>query len=188
MEFTLTAVSVLDADDDSSQGNLLRRVTSQQFPDNVKFCAPETPVWLVCGTYQAGCKATTGSVRVQRYLIIGLGGALGSMLRYFIGVFAEEKFTTRFPVGTFAINIVACFAIGLSLEWLNRDAGLNPAWRYLIPIGFIGGFSTFSGFEWEAWANFTNGAFWIGISYVAASIVLGLIAVAAGTAAARALA
>ena len=125
---------------------------------------------------------------MKHYLLVGLGGALGSMLRYFIGSSVGERFGTRFQLGTLLINMIACFLIGLTLEYLNHHAGLSPAWRFLIPIGFIGGFSTFSTFEWEAWTSFTNGAFWIGIAYVIASIVTGFIAVALGIAAARALA
>jgi CrcB protein len=122
---------------------------------------------------------------VQRYLLIAIGGGLGSMLRYFLGATAAQRFGVRFPVGTLSVNILACFLIGLSVEYLNRHASLNPAWRYLIPVGFIGGFSTFSTFEWETWSDITSGAFWIGILYVAVSLVAGFIAVGVGVAAAR---
>jgi len=122
---------------------------------------------------------------VQRYLLIAIGGGLGSMLRYFLGATAAQRFGVRFPVGTLSVNILACFLIGLSVEYLNRHASLNPAWRYLIPVGFIGGFSTFSTFEWETWSDISSGAFWIGIFYVVVSLVAGFIAVGVGVAAAR---
>jgi len=124
---------------------------------------------------------------LQRYLFIAIGGALGSMLRYFMGATAAGRFGPRFPIGTLIVNICACFLIGLSIEYLNRHAGLNPAWRYLIPVGFIGGFSTFSTFEWEVWTSVTNGAFWVALTYVAVSIVAGFIAVALGAATSRAI-
>ena len=108
------------------------------------------------------------------------------MLRYFIGAQAAQRFGVRFPVGTLFINVSACLIIGFSIEFLNRHTDINPAWRFLIPIGFIGAYSTFSTFEWETWMDFTHGAFWIGISYVATSLIVGLIAVAAGAAIARA--
>jgi CrcB protein len=85
------------------------------------------------------------------------------------------------------VNIFACFLIGLSVEYLNRHAALDPAWRFLIPVGFIGGFSTFSTFEWETWTDISSGAFWIGITYVVVSVVAGFVSVAAGVAAARSL-
>jgi CrcB protein len=122
---------------------------------------------------------------MQRYLLIAIGGGLGSMLRYFLGATASQRFGVRFPVGTLTVNILACFLIGLSVEYLNRHASLNPAWRYLIPVGFIGGFSTFSTFEWETWSDISSGAFWIGILYVAVSLVAGFVAVGVGVAAAR---
>ena len=122
---------------------------------------------------------------MQRYLFIAIGGGLGSMLRYFIGASVAERFGPRFPIGTLVINICACFLIGLSIEFLNHHAALNPAWRYLIPIGFIGGFSTFSTFEWEVWSSVASGAFWIALAYIAVSLIAGFIAVALGAATAR---
>ena len=124
---------------------------------------------------------------MQRYLFIAVGGALGSMLRYFIGASVAERFGPRFPTGTLIINVFACFLIGFSIEHLNSHAGINPAWRYLIPIGFIGGFSTFSTFEWEVWSNVTTGAFWVALAYVAVSLIAGFIAVALGAATSRAI-
>ncbi len=86
------------------------------------------------------------------------------MARFFIGSVAAERFGMRFPVGTLVINITACFLIGFSVEFLNRHTNINPAWRYLIPVGFIGAYSTFSTFEWEVWTDFTSGAFWLASS------------------------
>lgn len=122
---------------------------------------------------------------MQRYLLIAIGGALGAITRYEIGAIAAQRFGMRFPVGTLAINISACFLIGFSVEFLNRHTNINPAWRYLIPVGFIGAYSTFSTFEWEIWTDFTSGAFWIGIAYMIVSLVAGLVAVAVGSAIAR---
>ncbi len=124
---------------------------------------------------------------MQRYLLIALGGALGSMLRFFLGSTVAERFGSRFPLGTLVVNICACFLIGFTLEYLGRHASLNPAWRFLIPVGFIGGFSTYSTFEWEVWMSFTAGVFWMGLLYVAVSLVVGLGAVGAGVTLARSL-
>ncbi|MBW4039591.1 MAG: fluoride efflux transporter CrcB [Acidobacteria bacterium] len=127
-------------------------------------------------------------VTVQRYLLVACGGAVGAMLRYFVGMMAAERFGQRFPVGTLSINISACFMIGFVLEYLDHHAGPNPFWRYAFAIGFIGAFSTFSTFEWETWSDLTSGAFWVGILYVAVSLIAGLVAVSAGSATARTLA
>ena len=96
---------------------------------------------------------------MQKYLLIAIGGAFGSMLRYFIGAAAAERFGPRFPVGTLLVNLSACFLIGLVVEYLNRHSGLSPAWRFLIPVGFIGAYSTFSTFGWETFTDFKHGAF-----------------------------
>ncbi len=125
---------------------------------------------------------------MQRYLLIAIGGALGAMLRYFVGVVAAERFGPRFPIGTLSINISACFMIGFILEYLNRHTGVSPVWRYAVAIGFIGAFSTFSTFEFETWSELTSGAFWIAILYVAISLIFGLIAVSLGSATSRSLA
>jgi len=124
---------------------------------------------------------------LQKYLFIALGGALGSLARYAVGTSVSNRMGTRFPFGTLIINISACLIIGFSLEFLNRHSNMNPALRYLIPIGFIGAYSTFSTFEWEIFSNLNSGAFWIAIAYVATSLVFGLVAVALGAALGRAI-
>jgi fluoride exporter len=122
---------------------------------------------------------------LQRYLFIAIGGALGSIARFWVGTTVAGRMGTRFPFGTLVINISACLIIGLSLEFLNRHANLNPSWRFLVPIGFVGAYSTFSTFEWETFSNLSHGAFWIAILYVVVSLVSGLIAVALGVALAK---
>jgi CrcB protein len=122
---------------------------------------------------------------LQKYLFIMLGGALGSAARFWVGTTVAGRMGTRFPFGTLMVNISACFVIGLSLEFLNHHADLGPSWRFLVPIGFVGAYSTFSTFEWETFSNLSHGTFWIGILYVAVSLVSGLIAVALGVALAK---
>jgi CrcB protein len=90
---------------------------------------------------------------VQKYLLVALGGALGSVARFWVGGTLASRLGTRFPYGTFVINITACLIIGFSLEYLGERVEITPAWRYLIPIGFVGAYSTFSTFEWEIFSN-----------------------------------
>lgn len=118
---------------------------------------------------------------MQKYIFIALGGSLGSIARYWIGSTASGKLGTRFPYGTFIVNISACLILGFSLVFLGRRTELNPAWRFLIPIGFVGAYSTFSTFEWEMFSSLQAGAFLIAGAYVAMSIFLGLVAVWCGT-------
>ena len=94
---------------------------------------------------------------------------------------------TRFPFGTFVINITACIIIGFSLAFLAKRTELNPAWRFLVPVGFIGAYSTFSTFEWETYSNLQAGAFLIAGLYVVLSLLLGLVGVWFGVLIARAI-
>jgi fluoride exporter len=114
---------------------------------------------------------------LQKYLLIAIGGALGSLARYMVASTVVTRMGNRFPYGTFIINLTACVIIGFSLTWMNRRTEINPAWRYLIPIGFVGAYSTFSTFEWETFTSLQTGAFFIAALYVSLSVLLGLIAV-----------
>lgn len=119
---------------------------------------------------------------MQKYLWIAAGGALGSIARYWIGAAVGSRMGIRFPYGTLIVNLSACLFIGFTLAYLGRRADLNPAWRYLIPIGFIGAYSTFSTLEWETLSTLRSGAFLLAALYAAGSFVLGLAAVWAGSA------
>ncbi len=124
---------------------------------------------------------------MQKYFFIALGGSLGSLARYWVGSTVAGRMGTRFPFGTFVINITACIIIGFSLAFLARRTELNPAWRFLVPVGFIGAYSTFSTFEWETYSNLQAGAFLIAGLYVVLSLLLGLVGVWFGVLIARAI-
>lgn len=117
---------------------------------------------------------------MQKFFFIALGGSLGSLARYWIGSTIASRMGTRFPYGTFIVNITACIIIGFTLTFFARRTELNAAWRFLIPIGFIGAYSTFSTFEWETYSNLQVGAFLIATLYVVLSFVVGLIGVWCG--------
>ncbi len=122
---------------------------------------------------------------MQKYLLIAAGGALGSIARYWVGTTIAGKTTHRFFYGTFVVNLTACLIIGFALTWLAQRTALSPAWRYLVPIGFIGAYSTFSTFEWEAFTALETDAFLLAATYVSLSVLLGLCAVWAGVQLAR---
>ena len=124
---------------------------------------------------------------MQKYFFIALGGSLGSVARFWVGSTIAGRMGTKFPYGTFVINITACVIIGFSLTLLGTRTDLNPAWRFLIPIGFVGAYSTFSTFEWEIFTNLQPPAFLIGSSYVVLSLIFGLIGVWAGVLIAKAI-
>lgn len=118
---------------------------------------------------------------MQKYFYIALGGALGSIARYWVGATIASRVGTRIPWGTFFINMTACLVIGFSMTYLGRRAGLSSTWRFLIPIGFIGAYSTFSTYEWETLSSLRAGAFLISSAYALGSLILGLVAVWCGT-------
>ncbi len=118
---------------------------------------------------------------MQKYFFIALGGSLGSIARYWVGSTISGRFGTKFPYGTFVINVTACIIIGFALTFLGKRADLNPAWRFLIPVGFIGAYSTFSTYEWETLSTLRTGAFALAAFYALMSLVLGLAAVWCGS-------
>jgi CrcB protein len=124
---------------------------------------------------------------LQKYLLIALGGALGSMARYWVGVTLTDRLGTRFPYGTLVINVTACMILGFSLTFLGRRAGFSAGWIYLLPVGFVGAYSTFSTYEWETLSLLRSGGFPMAALYAGGSLVLGLTAVWCGMLAAEVL-
>lgn len=118
---------------------------------------------------------------MQKYLLIAAGGALGSIARFWVGSTISGRIGAKFPYGTFVINMTACVIIGFTLTYLGKRADLNPAWRYLFPVGFIGAYSTFSTYEWETLSTLRSGAFALGALYALGSLILGLVAVWGGS-------
>lgn len=122
-----------------------------------------------------------GGRNVQKYLLIAIGGALGSIARYWVGSTIGSRMGIKFPYGTLVVNITACIIIGFSLTYLGKRAELSPAWRFLVPVGFIGAYSTFSTYEWETLSTLRAGAFGIAALYAVGSFALGLAAVWGGS-------
>lgn len=121
-------------------------------------------------------------IALQKYLLIAAGGAAGSVLRYWVGSTVSGRMGTKFPYGTLVINLSACVIIGFALTYFGKLADLSPAWRFLVPIGFIGAYSTFSTYEWETLSTMRSGAFALAGLYAVGSLVLGLAATWCGTA------
>jgi fluoride exporter len=87
---------------------------------------------------------------------------------------------TRFPYGTFLVNISGCFLVGLIMTILTERTHLSPTFRYLVPIGFIGGYTTFSTFEYETLRAIQEGQFAIGLLNIVLSVVVGFVMVWTG--------
>jgi fluoride exporter len=110
----------------------------------------------------------------MRYLCVLGGGAVGSLLRYLAGVAIMSRWTGRFPIATFLINVTGSFAIGILATVLANAA--NPLWRPLLITGVLGGYTTFSSFEYETFAAARGGAAGIAWLYLIGSVILGYLA------------
>jgi fluoride exporter len=119
---------------------------------------------------------------MKSILLIGLGGAVGSVARFLIQVWVARYVIVTFPLGTFLVNISGCFAIGLLYGIAGRHAWLTPEWRLLLITGVCGGFTTFSSYSFEGMSLLREGAYLYFGLYVVLSVVLGLLATFCGLA------
>lgn len=107
-------------------------------------------------------------------LFVGLGGFIGSVARYLIGLLAVET-ASGFPVKTFCINLLGSFILGIVSESALRDPGISRNLVLFLQIGVCGGFTTFSTFSSEALKLFAGGRQGVALSYMVLSVVLGLV-------------
>lgn len=117
------------------------------------------------------------------FVLVGLGGMIGSILRYAVSGYAQQiTASSSFPVGTVVVNVLGCFVIGF-LSQLAEDRGVfTPEARALIFVGVLGGFTTFSTFANESMNLIRDGEAYLAIANVALQVGLGLTAVWLGRA------
>lgn len=123
----------------------------------------------------------------MKYLMIALGGSVGAIARYAVGSYIGNRMGTRFPYGTFVINISGSFVIGLAMTILSERTHISRSWLYLVPIGFVGAYTTFSTFEFETLRLMQDGQSFAALLNVALSVVVGFVMVWIGMVAGRAL-
>lgn len=133
---------------------------------------------LLHGHFKAAKLRHTGEI--LRLFLIALFGAIGTLARYGLQGLVQIKMGSTFPYGTLLINLTGCFFLGLIGQLTLNRILVPPEWRVAIAIGFFGGYTTFSSFGWET-AKMLEAGEWLRAStYVAASVVLGLLLSAAG--------
>ncbi len=113
-------------------------------------------------------------------LFVALGGAIGSVTRYLVGGWIANRFGAAFPYGTFVVNVTASFIVGFFLAFAQERVSLNPYWRLFFAVGFVGGYSTFSTFEYEGIRLLQDREMLLGSVYLIGSVVTGGIAVFGG--------
>ncbi|MBQ0147659.1 MAG: fluoride efflux transporter CrcB [Flavobacteriaceae bacterium] len=117
---------------------------------------------------------------MKSIILVGLGGALGSILRYVVGVEIKQLVATSFPIATFIINIIGCLIIGLLYGISEKNNLGNSDLNYLLIIGFCGGFTTFSTFANENFNLIQQQNFITPLFYISSSIIIGILAVRLG--------
>lgn len=119
--------------------------------------------------------------------MIAAGGALGALARYQLAAMIQARVPAGFPWGTFVVNVSGCLVMGVAATLLTDKLVVHPNWRFLIPIGFIGAYTTFSTFEYETFRAIAEGSWMIGAMNVIGSVVAGYVALWLGVVLARAL-
>jgi fluoride exporter len=113
-------------------------------------------------------------------LLVAIGGALGSVLRYGVGRWAILALGPGFPFGTFAVNIIGGLLMGVLAGWLARFGEEAEALRLLLGVGVLGGFTTFSAFSLEVYNMITRAEVALAAAYAVSSVAGSVLAVLAG--------
>lgn len=113
-------------------------------------------------------------------LIIGIGGFLGAISRYGVALWIGQRWGRGFPLGTFVINVSGSFLIGLLMSLLTERFMVNPQWRLMLVVGFLGAYTTFSTFEYETGTLIKDGEWLIAMLNVVLSVLAGFIALKLG--------
>jgi len=116
---------------------------------------------------------------MKTLLFIGAGSFLGGISRYLLSLGIQQRIHSTFPFGTFAVNLLGCFLIGVVFEFFELDK-LSLEWRLFLATGVLGGFTTFSAFSNETVGLLRDGHTAIAVWYVALSVIVGLLATLAG--------
>lgn len=113
-------------------------------------------------------------------LYVALGGALGASGRYGLGLFIDRLSGSGFPYGTMSANILGSFAMGILVAWLAAKGAGSETARLFIGVGLLGGFTTFSSFSLDAMNLLRDKGMTPFLSYVLISVIVSLLAIAAG--------
>lgn len=122
---------------------------------------------------------------MSEYLILGLGGFLGVNARYFVGIWAAQKWGTAFPSGTLLINLSGSFVLGFFLAAATDRFLVDPRWRLFFAVGFLGAYTTFSAYTYESVRLALSGSWGLALANLLANNLAGFLAVLLGIALGR---
>ena len=117
---------------------------------------------------------------IRVFILVGIGGALGSMLRYSTSLLMQRFYPHAFPVGTLVVNVLGCLLIGVLIALLGKSNTLQADIKLLLVTGFCGGYTTFSAFAYENIQLMQSGQYQAAVLYICSSIVLCFLAVWCG--------
>lgn len=121
------------------------------------------------------------------YLLVFVGGGLGTMLRHLVNTLSAKLFGTAFPYHTFFINVSGSFVMGLIAGYFAFKAGSPQSFRLFLMTGILGGYTTFSAFSLDAALLYERGEFGLAAAYVAGSVALSIAGLFGGLALVRSL-
>jgi len=113
-------------------------------------------------------------ISFQSILAVAIGGAIGSVARFLIGIASTKAFGLAFPWGTLAINVSGSFLIGVFIEAFALRWDLSQNWRIFLTVGICGGFTTFSTFSLDSYVLMERGELALSAAYVVGSVVLSI--------------
>jgi CrcB protein len=116
----------------------------------------------------------------MNYLLVFIGGGLGSTLRHTVNVVCPRLFGTAFPYHTFIINITGSAIMGLIAGYLAFKGEAAQPWRLFLMTGILGGYTTFSAFSLDAALLYERGEIGLAVLYVVGSVVLSIVGLFAG--------
>ena len=112
---------------------------------------------------------------MERVAAISLGAVLGANARYWLGLWMDTRFATRFPLGTLVINVTGCLLLGFFIALTTGRVALAPRWRLLFAVGFLGSYTTFSTFGVETVTLLDEGSSALALGNVLLSVLGGLL-------------
>jgi CrcB protein len=117
---------------------------------------------------------------MMNYIVVFVGGGIGSVARFAVATWVGQRWGRSFPLGTFVVNVMGSFLIGLLMTLMAERFLENPQWRLLLVVGGLGGYTTFSTFQYETGKLVADGELIYAALNIVLSVFLGFVALKLG--------